>query len=391
MFGLNANLFRSDRRRSPKGTFKPQFEALEQREVMSVVTSGVLVAPPTSVLAHSASVLANPAITAQTLPPGWVFDGEFNGNTAVDVMSTPAPNTRPAKTTVQTLNVKDLLFGLYNNNLATTTNAITNYLGVPANTGGHRLYDIRLSLPAANPPDFLSLYVNTKQNLFGFVYTSEPCALNCKVDSGHSYEPDPSMQVTFNLVLSMSFTTNGAPPGNTVAANGPVALQYAIINFTNAVVHLNGFGTTSGEQAAAQAAFNSAQADATAIIQNDISADLIGINSQLMSYAPQAVVTPTFDASHAQFDLIVSSGVPSGPSAAPSAPALAQPGSPMSTPTTLASSASQFSFQEPKDVFVADTDVPMSEAMLHSLAGIGNGGELADTNVSGSLDVFSAK
>jgi hypothetical protein len=396
MFGLNTNLFRSDCSRSPKGAFKPQLEALERREVMSVVTSGILAAPPTPVLANGGSVLANPGIVHhQPPPPGSASDVSFNGNAAIVVVSTPAPPARPTRTTVPTPNVKDLLFTAWNQDLPSTTNAITDFLSNPANTGGHKFYNIQLSLGAADPSfDYLGLSVNPQTNSFGLMtnpYFSNS-TLNCMVDSGHGGAFDPSLQVSFNLQLVMNFTTSG-PPGN--LANGPVALQSAMMYFTNAVVHLNGTFVTLSDQAQAQDAFNHAQRDVTAIMNQDMATDLVFINSQLMSYAqgiPQAVVTPFYDASHAQFDLIVSSGLPS---TAPAAPALAQPASPTSNPTTLVSSARRFSFKKPKHALFADTGVPVSQAMLHALAGIGNGGgdasSVADTNVSVSLDVFSAK
>ena len=72
---------------------------------------------------------------------------------------------------------------------------------------------------------------------------------------------------------------------------------------------------------------------------------------------------------------------------------MVQAASPTSNLTTLAPSASLFSSQKPKDALVADTDVPVSQAMLHSLAEIGNGAgavrSKASTDVSVSLDVFS--
>ncbi len=339
---------RVSRGTSPKGTFKPQLEALERREVLSVATSGIVAAPPPSVLANAGSVLANPAIAPQPLPPGWVLDGEFNGNTAVEVVSTPAPNTRPAKTTVQTLNVKDKLFGLYNQDLPTITTTMGDFLSDPANTEGHTFSNIQLSVPGASPSDFLQLYVNTKEDLFGFIYSSEPCAVTCNIDSA-------SLQVSFNLNLAMSFTTSGAP------GNGPVALQYATLYVTNAVAHLSGFGTNLRQQQEIQDAFNLAYFDVTTTIENNgLAAELAYLNSQLVSYAPQAVVTPVFDASHAQFDLIVSSGVPSGFGTAPSAPALAQLDSPI--PTTLVSSASQSSVSLQTDL--AAIDIVMAQGAI---------------------------
>jgi hypothetical protein len=59
-------------------------------------------------------------------------------------------------------------------------------------------------------------------------------------------------------------------------------------------------------------------------------------------------------------------------------------------PTIVVSSASDFGLPKPRDAFVADIDVPVSHAMLHSLARISNGGGGAGTDLSTNLDVFSA-
>ncbi len=200
------------------------------------------------------------------------------------------------------------------------------------------------------------------------------------------------MTVQFNLQLVMNFTTRSAP------GYGPIALQSATMRFANANVTLSGTGVQWNDQVAAQVAFNKAQGDATATLQNDLAVPLAYLNSQLMSYAPHAVVTPSFDGGVAPYgglvgglELIVSSGN----GTAPSAPAMAQAGSATSMSATLTSSASLFSSQKPKNALVAETDVPVSQAMLHSLAGIGHGAgavsSKAGADISVSLDALTAK
>ena len=336
MFALTRNLWTSRKTTGRRTSYMPRFEALERREVMSVATSAILTAPVTPVLANGGSVLANQGITPRPATLGSVSNVEFNGNTAVEVASTPAPQTLLTLKTVQTLNVKDELLTLYQQNLPQTAKLISDYLSNPAHTDGYNLYDIRLNLAFTLPNDDLFLSVDSQHDSFTLNYIqSIPSYLDCKVPNGIPGVPDPSMNVEFYLQLVMTFTTSG-PPGN--PANGPVALQSATIHFADPIVHIDGDFVSSSDVAKAQAAFERAQGDATAALNQDLAPELLLLNSALMSYAPQAVVTPSYDAANAQFDLIVSSGLPS---TAPHASALAQPGSPMSTTTTLVSSASQ--------------------------------------------------
>jgi hypothetical protein len=155
---------------SPRGTFKPQLEALERREVMTVATTAILTAATTPVLANVGPVLTHPVTIAP--PTGAVSNVAFSGNTAIEVVSPPTLGRPSPPKTVQTLNVKNTLFALYNNSLSTTTNAISNFLSVPANTGGHRLYNIQLTLPQANPSDLLTLSVSPQNKSFTIVYFS---------------------------------------------------------------------------------------------------------------------------------------------------------------------------------------------------------------------------
>jgi hypothetical protein len=328
---------------SPKGTFQPQLEALERRDVMSVVTSGALTAPATSLLANSGAALANLGTTPQ--PTGSVSNVAFNGNTAIEVASPPALGRPSPPKTVQTLNVKNTLFALYNSSLSTTTNAISNFLSVPANTGGHRLYNIQLSLPQANPSDLLTLSVSPQNKSFTLVYFSETCTLNCKVDNGVFLIPDPSMHATFNMVLTMNFTTS-APLGTPANPTGPIALTSATIGFTNAFVHLDGLFVTDGDAQKAANALDSGHGDATAAMNKAMAAALALVNSQLIHDAPQSavtpnqvLVTPSFDASHSQFVLTVSSGA----STAPVALALAQGAVSSKTGTHASVSLDEFS------------------------------------------------
>jgi hypothetical protein len=309
---------------SPRGTFKPQLEALERREVLTATTTALLTAPPTSVLANIGPVLAHPVAVAQ--PTGAVSNVAFSGKTAIEVVSLPTLGRPSTPKTVQTLNVKDTLFGLYNSALPTTTSAISSFLSVPANTGGRRLYNIQLTLPQANPSDLLTLSVSPQNKTFTLVYFSETCTLNCKVDSGHFFVPDPSMHATFNMVLTMNFTTS-APLGTPANSTGPIALTSASIGFTHAFVHLSGLFVTDSDAQSAANALNNGHGDATAAMNKAMAAALAVVNSTLIHDAPQSpltptqvVVTPSFDAAHSQFVLTVSSA----PSTAPVALAVAQ-------------------------------------------------------------------
>jgi hypothetical protein len=255
----------------------------------------------------------------------------------------------------QKLDIKYDVFSLYNQDLTNTEQAISKYLSNPMNTGGHRFSNIQVSLPAAFASDLLVLSVDPKNNSFTLVYYAEPGTLTGNVDSA-------SLQMTFDMVLTMNFTTRGAPaPGN-----GPIALTSATVAFTNAMAQLSGFGVTLDDQLKLQQTFNTTQADATAIIQGLLakSPEVAFLNAELISYGVStgktyipAIVSPFFDASIGMFDLLVTSA--STAPTATAAPALAQAGSQMSTPTILASSASPVSSQEPKHAFVAHADVPV--------------------------------
>jgi hypothetical protein len=322
-------------KKSSKGTFKPQLEALERREVMTAATTGTLATLSGSAVAALGTVLVNPVAPPQ--PTGAVSNVAFTGNTAIEVASPPTLGRPSPPKTVQTLNVKNTLFALYNSALTTTTSAISSFLSVPANTGGHRLYNIQLSLPQANPADLLRLSVNPTNDSFTLTYFSETCTLNCKVDNGIFLIPDPSMHATFNMVLTMNFTTS-APLGN--PANGPVALQSATIGFTNAFVQLHGLFVTDGDAQNAANALDKGHGDATAAMNKAMGAALALVNSQLIHDAPPAgatpshtIVTPFYDAAHAQFDLIVSAA----PSTTPIASALAKAGAVSSKTSTQVS------------------------------------------------------
>jgi hypothetical protein len=137
------------------------------------------------------------------------------------------------------------------------------------------------------------------------------------VDNGIFFIPDPSMHATFNMVLTMNFTT-GAPLGPSANPTGPIALTSATIGFTNAFVHLDGWFVTDGDAQMAANALDNGHGDATAAMNKAMGAALGLVNSQLIHDAPQGtvtlnqvLVTPSFDAAHSQFVLTVSSGAPS--------------------------------------------------------------------------------
>jgi hypothetical protein len=122
MFKLNTKLFRRDRSRSREGTFKPRFDALEQREVMSTLVSGVLAGsiasssitsvlgnlwpqPTTAGLALINS-LPNSTVRAAALSD-YQRDGYISRNDMLDILSTGTTNytsaTSPVFTSLSTL------------------------------------------------------------------------------------------------------------------------------------------------------------------------------------------------------------------------------------------------------------------------------------------------
>jgi hypothetical protein len=227
----------------------------------------------------------------------------FNGNTAINVVS---PGGRPGQTntkTVKSLNVKDFLAPMWNGMLTSLDKQFRDYLGDKKNTSGHRLYNINVQLAQANAGDKLFLQVDSKARRFAISYVIPGNTASFKVDTGHWYEPDPSINVKFDLSLNMSIDCNGSPP------NGPLALTSATLTFSNVQVDDGVIGSIEGfltdifggkdPGAQVQSAFNLAHPD----VSNQLSATIGAINTLLTSFVSSPIVTPSYDTKAARFVL----------------------------------------------------------------------------------------
>jgi hypothetical protein len=512
MFGLNTNLFRSACNRSPKGTFKPHLEALERREVMSLVTSGILANPPTSVLGNFYGPQPTPAGLAliNSLPAtpvkttamaDYQRDGYISRNDMLDILSTGTSHYTSAATPVftslntlvsngSTVGMPDYVQNLASKTLHTANDLLQGELKAMKEDAGQAAYnyfvaheyntlaeDIGMErsvyFMGTNHPDdsFVDSKGQTETPAYVAVnlplWNSTPvyqdvaqgAAADCWLMSSLAEvalrnpgdiksmiidNGDNTYTVRFFNGGTPDWVTvdNVLPSGGSLYAHPQGDMWVALVEKAYAQENGTGWVGSSHQGVNSYGALNYGYPQWALSAITGLAAPSYDVNANSVMDAflhgsfvvlctPESPnsssVVPdhcyallSYDATTSSFTLFNPWGVNGGshypgfvtltcaqlPGSFNSwaeAGALALPRSTTisgvvqadaAKPTVVVSSGNPLSFQKAQDAFVADTDVPLSEAMLRALATIGHGGALrpeAGTDVSVSLDMFSPK
>jgi hypothetical protein len=242
----------------------------------------------------------------------------FNGNTAINVVKDQPP-AKPTTTTVKTLNLKDDMTILWNGMTTDLEKTFKDYLSDKKNTGGRRLYNIKVKVAKADDKAKMSLLVDDKNKRIGLGFVVPGTQVEFKADTGHWYEPDPSMTVKMDLSLTMYINCNGG------GANGPLALQSATLTFQNVRVDENIIGDVEGffsqlfggkdPAIKAERAFEAAHPNVTAKLSGAIKI----INNVLNSFVNNPIVTPSYDGRGSRLVLTLSQRPPVATQAVPAA------------------------------------------------------------------------
>ena len=237
----------------------------------------------------------------------------FNGNTAINVVKDQPP-AKPTTTTVKTLNLKDDMTILWNGMTTDLEKTFKDYLSDKKNTGGRRLYNIKVKVGKADDKAKMFLLVDDKNRRIGLGFQVPGTQVDFKADTGHWYEPDPSMTVKMDLLLTMYIDCNGG---------GPLALKSATMSFRNVHVDENIIGDVEGffselfggkdPAVKAERAFESANPNITAKLSGAIKI----INNVLTSFVSNPIVTPSYDGRGSRLVLTLSQRPPVATQAVP--------------------------------------------------------------------------
>ena len=223
------------------------------------------------------------APTPPTPQPG-AFNGYVNGRVSLveydDIrQGSVAPGKKGSgsfKVVGSTIDLKSNLADLWNLNRAAQQSQIADMLKAPID--GHRLYNAQITVATATAKNYLYMSITPSGKQLAIHYFIPGNKITCQADV--KWWPDPTVNITFDLDLTMVLQTNGS-------TSNPVVLKSATLYVSNAKVLVN-----SDRNAGAEKTINAMSVDVRSKLQPAITL----LNSgklQPFTSKGYGIVTPT--------------------------------------------------------------------------------------------------